>query len=108
MICPDRDRTEPMVQRPKAAFSKKCAGRQIARKMRQEPGHSRSCNVRCVLLLMGCPRSALLPFYIRCTKQGIPGRSTAPGATPAEPSKKGRMGRSTKVKIPIRKKKNGD
>src|SRR2546429_7634307 len=41
-------------------------------------------------------------------RQATAGRRTARGAIPAERSKKGKMGRSTKVKIPIRRKKKAE
>jgi hypothetical protein len=54
---------------------------------------------------MGCPRSALSPSCILCMKRAIPGRRTAPGVIPAERPRRARTGRSTRVKIPIRREK---
>src|SRR6266699_3314601 len=90
-------------QENRHGFSKKRAGRQTARKMPQQRGLSRSYNARYVPLLMGCPRSARLRSCIRCTKRDTHGRRTERGAILAERSKKGKMGRSIKVKIPIRR-----
>src|SRR5258708_28537222 len=94
-----------MGQRNRHGFCKKRAGRQTERKMPQQRGHSRSYKVLCVQLPMGCPRSARLPSCIRCTKPDTPGRRTERGVIRAERSRRGRMGRSTKVKIPIHRKK---
>src|ERR1700694_5046925 len=107
MISPGQGLIEGMDQQNRHAFCKKPGGLQTERKMPQQRGHSRSYNVLCVPLPMGCPRSVPLRSSIPCTRQAIAGRRTEHGVIQAGPSKKEKMERCIKVKIPTRREKNG-
>src|SRR6266702_5322753 len=90
-----------MVRRSGRASSKNCDGVPGSKKMARPPGRLRPCNGLCVMLLMGCHRSAPSPSGLASMKQAIPGSRTGPGVRAAPRSTRERMAWKS-VTIPTR------